>query len=201
MTSRIHIKVAVAYEGGLDTAYIEVILRRIVELKGFAISEIDLKKVGTAIVKFVPAYAKVFNSNGVQLAVFLTDGDDGSNTIRQIREAVEKGVPALLESTAIGVPEPHIEDWILRDQNAVKAILVKPECHDEPLSYADLRPKERLIALYNESEYSGTLEEAKISIANIANFDVMTASKEFRAFKADIERVLTTIKIQGKLDI
>jgi hypothetical protein len=186
----------IAYEGGLDTEYVQALIARLLQDKGYTFTEkTEMVKPGTAIVKFVPVYVQDFKQKGVELMVFLTDGDNEDDRRQQIRDAVRRVEPSLLDFCAVGIPKPHMEQWIMADEATLKAVFSLNG--SEPLPFQQYKPKQQLMSIYKTSPYTGTLEEAKVQIAQTCNINLICSNvPEFNALKQDINNALNFIQSQ-----
>lgn len=192
------VKLGIAYEGGLDTAYVRALIERILTEKGFSIiGEPDLVKPDTAIVKYVPAFVDDFRQNSIDLMVFVTDKDEEPDRRDQIREAIKKVNPGLLDFSAIGVPSPHMEQWILADDTAVKNVYGLRG--SDPLPFGELKPKEQLMSIHKTSSFEGTFDDAKVRIAQECNFSIICSkAPEFNLLHQDISTCLNFIQTQSR---
>ncbi len=189
------LKVGVAYEGQLDTQYITTLVSRILTEKGYGISELDIVQARTAITKYVPVYTRRFSDNGRELIVFLTDGDGGSNTKTDIVDKINSSKPELLPISAVGIAEPHLESWVIADEDSVKSIFGLDA--SRPLPYAQMKPKDRLISIHSSSSYDGTLDDAKITIASSSNLQkVSRQCNDFSLFMQSINDAINYIESQ-----
>jgi hypothetical protein len=188
----LNLRVGVLYEGNVDTSYVKALIRKLLSERGVAIDgEIKAYKVGTAIVKYIPIYMSKFVDR--DLIVLLTDGDGGQNNKQQMMDKVEVCAIAQLPKVVSGVPEPHLEKWIIADENAVKTVLGLPG--SQPLPHPSLKPKDRLIQLVNNGEFEGTLDEAKVAILeNSRIIDMCRHASDFNSFKSDLDNFLNTVQ-------
>jgi hypothetical protein len=199
MTSAIsrYIKIGVAYEGNLDTSYVSALLAKILNELGYGISDMDIVQARTVITKFVPVYVNRFTDNNCDLMVFLTDSDDGANTVQDIRDKIETSKPEVIAFCAIGVAEPHLESWVIADEDSVKAVFNLNGA--EPLPHPSMKPKDRLISICNSSDYEGTLDDAKITIANNANIQTMSRRcSDFNAFLQEVKAALNQLDLSDR---
>lgn len=191
--SKHYIKLGIAYEGTLDTGFVTALMDRLLDELGFGTSEMDIVQARTVVTKFVPVYLKRFGDKSCDLMVFLTDGDNGTNTKRDIVEKIESTHPEALTSCVIGIPEPHLERWIIADEDTVKSVFNLDGA--KALPFPTMKPKDRLISICSSSEYTGTLDDAKVTIANCANIQAMTRRcSDFASFMEDLRTSLSRIK-------
>lgn len=186
-----YLNVGIAYEGGNDGEVIAVIARRILEIKGFTFEYFEPSTNGTMIIPYVPVYVRNFVDNNIDLAIFSTDQDEESRSrYNMIQSEVEKVDASFLNKIAIATPFPHIEAWLLLDDSVIKNILGMSASASLP--YADLQPKNRFVALYNEAEqYQGSQNDLCIAVAQQMNLNVCCKrDANFRNFFDDIIRVI-----------
>lgn len=191
------LKIGIAYEGQLDTQYVTTLISRILTEKGYGIADMDIVQAKTAITKYVPVYTKRFSNNGRELVVFLTDGDGGSNTHQDIVDKINSSAPELLPISAIGIAEPHLESWVVADEDIVKAIFnLEPS---KALPFPQMKPKDRLISIHSCSNYEGTLDEAKITIASNSNLQkVSRQCGDFSTFIQSMNAAINYIESQQR---
>ena len=200
MTKSKELKVGIAYEGGLDTEYVIALVRRMLAEKNFSALDIDSLKAGTAITKFVPAYATRFKQDSRDVMVYLTDSDGGANTKAQIVEKIKLIDETLVSMSAVGIPDPHLERWILGDEDAVKKVFGFDG--SLPLPHSKLKPKERLIAFYEDSKFEGTPDDAKLLILEHSKLNIMASHcADFRLFKEEFDRIINLIDSQQTLNV
>lgn len=90
-----------------------------------------------------------FDTNAVEIAFYFADKDKGDfNKLESIQNAVKAVNELYLSRSIIGIPDPHMEVWLLADQNAVKAVFGL--AGDQPIPHDDVEPKKRLELLSNE---------------------------------------------------
>lgn len=160
--------------------------------KGFTVGDVSMVKANTAITRMVPVYVTKFVSESREIMIFLTDSDEGANTKKHIEDKISAVNEAHKLISAIGIPEPNMEGWILSDEDAVKNVL---GCSGtSPLPYANVKPKDRLKMIHSESAHTGTLDEAKMEIVAAASTRQMSShSSSYRAFKDELDGLLNRI--------
>lgn len=194
------LKIGIAYEGPLDTSYVEILVSRMLAEKGYGIADLDAVQARTAITKYVPVYAHRFSGSGRELLVFLTDSDDGANTKQDILDKLNEARAELLPISAVGIASPHIESWVIADEDVVKSVFGLEG--SEPLPYPSLKPKDRLISIYSNSDYDGTLDDAKIEIASSANLSqIARKCSGFADFTRGINDALNYLQNQQELNL
>lgn len=186
-----HIKVGIAYEGGDDGMLIATIVRKVTEPLGYTFEFFEPETPSTAILDYIASYTNKFVDSGVDMGIYCTDQDEDTNSRRQlILEKIEKTDPVFALKSAIGVPVPHIEAWLIQQDSVVKNLLGI----DGPLSlpHPELPPKDRLTALYSESvTYTRTRNDLRIDIAERLDIDhCCRHNTEFKQFVQDIRSII-----------
>lgn len=194
------LKIGIAYEGPLDTQYVTTLVSRMLTEKGYGISDLDIVQARTAITKFVPVYAKRFSDNNRDLLVFLTDSDGGAHTRQGIIDKINSSKAELLPISVIGVAEPHLEGWVIADEDSVKSVFGLDA--SQPLPHPLMKPKDRLISIHSSSDYDGTLDDAKITIASNSNLQTISRRcNDFSLFVQSINDALNYIESRQSLDV
>jgi hypothetical protein len=195
--TNIPLKVGIAYEGTLDTSYVGALVARLLTELGYGISMLDVVQARTVITKFVPVYVNRFSNKGCDLMIFLTDGDGGTNTRKDIKDKIEASKPEVMQFCAIGIAEPHLESWVIADEDAVKSVFNLGGA--DPLPHPLMKPKDRLISICNSSDYQGTLDDAKVTIANNANIQAMSRRcADFASFVQELRAALNQLNLSGQ---
>ena len=190
-----HIKVGIAYEGGDDGMLIAAIVRKVTEPLGYTFEYFDPETPSTAILDYITSYTNKFVSAGVDMGIYCTDQDEATDSRRRIiYEKIEKTDAAFILKAAIGVPVPHIEAWLIQQDSIVKNLLGIDG--SLPLPHPELPPKDRLTALYSESDaYTRTRNELRIDIAERLNIDHCSKNNaEFKLFVQDIRSIISRLK-------
>ena len=190
-----HIKVGIAYEGGDDGMLIAAIVRKITEPLGYTFEHFEPETPSTAILDYITSYTNKFVSAGVDMGIYCTDQDEETDSRRRIiYEKIEKTDAAFILKAAIGVPVPHIEAWLIQQDSIVKNLLGIDG--SLPLPHPELSPKDRLTALYSESDvYTRTRNELRIDIAERLNIDHCSKNNaEFKLFVQDIRSIISRLK-------
>jgi len=140
------IKVGVVYEGLRDTDAISILLKRILDSKGIQFEIQKIVPAHTGIIKFVKSYTRQFFLIDVlDVGIFLTDQDvcvDRDNRRRHVKNEIKAVNPTYLNFSAVGVADPHFEQWLIADQDCVKKVLRLEG--SSPLPFPGLKPKLRL---------------------------------------------------------
>jgi len=183
------VKIGIAYEGGSDGKIITEIARKVFESRGYTFDSPEYETPATGLLGFIVLYTKRFAAANVDVAIFSTDQDkDLSSRRENIIEKVRKADELMVEKTAIAIPDPHIEKWLLLQDQIIKNILCIPG--NEALKHGECSPKEQLLSLYEDSSYDGTVGELKLQI--VSKMDIEECSKRdntFRAFVRDIQNI------------
>lgn len=188
-----NLDIGIVCEGGNDCEVIACIVKRLLELQGFTFSCYQSYQPNTMILPFLPAYIQKFTRTNVDLCVFCTDQDeDGISRRSQILKKVQSIDKVFALKTIAAVPVPHIEAWLLLDEDVIKKILNLNAT--QPLAHADLQPKNRLAALYGDSEtFSNSQNDLRIRIAR--EMDLNKCKKRdsnFNRFTDDLHQLLQT---------
>lgn len=186
-----YIKVGIAYEGGNDGELIAEIVKKIIEPLDYTFDYFEPETPSTAILDYIKSYTNRFVDSGVDIGIYCTDQDEDSNSRRQIIiDKIKEADEAFLLKSAIGVPAPHIEAWLLQQDSVVKNLLGIDG--SLALPYPNLAPKDRLKTLYNESQvYTRTSNELRIDIAQRLNIEqCQRSNSEFNVFAQDIKSII-----------
>jgi len=189
-----YLRVGIAFEGGNDGELIATIVRNVLDPYGYTFEYFSPETPGTAILDYIPSYTRRFVDSSVDMGIFCTDQDDSTVSRRNyIRDKVKLTDAAFLQKAIIGVPNPHIEAWLLIQDSVVKNILGIDG--SLPLPHHELSPKDRLTALYSESEYIKSRNDLRIEIAQGLDIDICCRkSSDFNAFVQDIRHVVSSLK-------
>lgn len=188
------IHAGIAYEGGEDGEIIASIVRRIAEEKNLTFDHFVSESPHTAIVEMAGIYAKRFSKMNFDIGIFCTDQDKAPKSrTSEIREKIQASAPEFLDKSAIGVPIPHIEAWLLLDEDLIKEIFNLNG--SSPVPYPEMSPKDRLTRLYSESPIDDELEsEVRVRIAKRMNIRrCCQKDRSFNSFINEIRRALSTV--------
>jgi len=189
-----HLKIGIAYEGGNDGQLISTIVKRVIEPLGYTFDFFEPETPSTAIIDYISSYTNKFVDSGVDIGIYCTDQDKATDSRRRIIEdKIRKTDEAFLLKSAIGVPVPHIEAWLIQQDSIVKNLLKIDG--SSPLPHPELLPKDRLTALYSESDsYARTPNELRIDIAEKLDIDQCCRNNsEFKHFIQDIRSIISRI--------
>ncbi|HET7060150.1 MAG TPA: hypothetical protein VFH99_02435 [Candidatus Saccharimonadales bacterium] len=93
---------------------------------------------------------KNFDSGDVDMAFYFADRDKGDyDKLEYIQQEIGAVNGAYLLRSIVGIPDPHMEAWLLADENAVKRVF--GIAGEQPVPFANLPPKDRLNALSNKA--------------------------------------------------
>ena len=185
--------VGLSYEGDADATSIKVLLSKIFLIYGFVPKIIHDFPAHTGIIKFVPYHTRAFfeGSEKVNIAIYLTDQDkDPTNRKSIVKSKIETVNPVYLSKCAIGVPNPHFEQWLMKDTDTVKSIFRIP--HRSLLPFSSMKPKLRLENLQRTMVRPKlSLSECYEKLASRFNIGLLKAIPEFSSFYNDINSILT----------
>ena len=189
-----YLKVGIAYEGGDDGELIATIVKKILEPSGYTFNYFEPETPGTAIIDFVPSYTRRFVDAGVDIGIYCTDQDESSASRRLlIQDKIRTTDEPFLEKAAIGVPIPHIEAWLIQQDSIVKNLLGIDGAIQLP--HAELSPKDRLTALYSESDtYLRSRNDLRVDIAQQLDVNFCSRqSNDFKLFADDVKRIIARL--------
>jgi len=189
-----YLKVGIAYEGGDDGQLIATIVRKVTEPLGFTFEFFEPETPSTAILDYISSYTNKFVDSGVDMGIYCTDQDEATDSRRLlIKTKIERTDAAFALKAAIGVPVPHIEAWLIQQDSIVKNLLGIDG--SIPLPHSELSPKDRLTALYSESDYyTRTRNDLRIDIAGRLDIDFCSRNNtEFKHFVQDIRSIISRL--------
>lgn len=193
MSKRLSLKIGISYEGSLDRSYIIELVRLILNNKKCDIGSVIEYKARTSILGHLKIHYKGFEDERVDLAFFITDQDKQQNVTSIIDDELRKQGGWLYSRSAIGVPNPHMEEWILCDEDAVKKVFNLDS--SAPLPHGTIPPKNRLLMIHQESDFERTLDESKIEILKCSSFKKMTNnSSSFNHFIKSSHKAIAIVK-------
>lgn len=187
------LKVCIASEGNRDKEVLDVLVRRIFSYLEIDIDVIKIVTPGTGLIGYMKTYVPYFfNVISTDIALFITDQDvpkERDNREKHMYEEISKVDTLLLDKCAVGVPDPHLEKWLLSDQEAVIKVFHLPG--DQRIPGSRLPPKDRLYNLrgnmnpmLSEVETYTTLAN-KMKISNVLRSDV-----NFKRFVYKIKNIV-----------
>ncbi len=191
------VKVGLSCEGkNSDLPVLRILVKRLLD-----INEIDfeIKKeipAGSGIIGFARAHTEEFfeEADPVDIGIYLTDQDDpNANRKKQVRDEIIKVNEVLANYTIIGVPDPHIEAWLIADQDLVKNIFGFRG--EEKLPKENLKPKDRITYFQrNMTSNSILLYDAYERLANESNLKIiMDRCPEFADFSESLKAVCNSL--------
>src|ERR1700689_1060539 len=119
-------KVGICFENGItDLSFLKAVSERILHncgVKPTFVSEIPAR---SGIIGSIPANARIlFELRKADLVIFATDEDcskkDGIKRADQITDKIKSVNPLYLTRSILAVASPHIEKWLLLDEDVVK---------------------------------------------------------------------------------
>lgn len=138
----------------------------------------------------------IFDVANLDCAFYFTDKDRGDfNKIEKIEEAITSVNSLHLQKSIIGIPDPHMEAWLLADQDNVKAVFRLDGT--KPLPYSDLEPKSRLENLCRNSDDTElTPPEARKRLATGADLNKTARScPSFNSFVGKFNTYIATLSL------
>jgi hypothetical protein len=183
------IRIGVLSEGNSDLSVIEILVRRILENEDLEL-EFSCWRARTMVVNFVKPYLRLFfeREAPVDFGLFVTDNDSSSDSRRKkIYEIVDgHNAGVYRERVAVGVPQPHMEAWLIADQDTVKHTFNLPAADPLPMGNS---PKEMLLSLVGNQTGTGTLSQSDAYAALARSADlglIKTRCRDFRTFCEDL---------------
>lgn len=190
------IKIGISYEGTKDIRPIKIILDKIfAEFKCKPKIIYDIPA-GTGIIAFVKSHTKRFFklSNPVQIAIYLTDKDKQKGKLEEKILAKINEIDKDLNSiSAIGIPNPHFEKWLMSDKGNIKSVF-RIE-NKEKIPFSDCPPKQQLELLQRHMQKpSRTLLQCYTNLAELVNIPTLRkSSQEFEKFYKNIKSAIENI--------
>lgn len=188
------IKIGLVYEGHNDEDIIIRLISKIINNKWSQVQFEIVEKIPsrTGIIGYVGPYSKhLFEKINVDIAIFLTDQDvsiEKDNRRKHILRIIEKVLPGYKDFSAVGVANPHLEQWLMADKNLIKRIFCLPNTSPIPHPELELHPKNRLKALWAEmSNPRATLHETLVKIADEITIEsIKEVCPDFKIFARDL---------------
>ena len=147
----------------------------------------------TGLIGYAKILAEAFFETGetVDVAVFLTDQDKQKKRVgKTIQKLISKAKPYYTDVSAIGVPDPHFEAWLIADDGYVKSYFLLPSTESLPMP--DLEPKERLEYLQrNMAIPKKPIFQVYEELASSINLDILMARRDFKTF---VDQLLAACK-------
>jgi len=187
-------------EGDSDLSALSIIIQRLGERLGhdLIISLDQSNPVSGPISKVsVKLRTTAFLQANLDLGFYLADNDKGEiGKLQMIRTNVETVNQAWFNRSVIGIPDPHMEAWLIADQDTVKNYFGIPA--DQPLPFAGQQPKPRmssLVSSYGEEQL--TVGEFRRILASTMNIEhVIHHDSEFATFEGNIRAALNFVENQ-----
>ena len=136
-----------------------------------------------------------FDSDAVELGLYFTDKDkdrEGFDKLKFIEDTIRSVQEVYLTKSVTGIPDPHLEAWLLSDQNAVKKVFgLRGE---DPIPFSDRPPKSQLESLANTCGGDDlTPPEARKRLAEELDLSVLERnSQSFNQFIHRLKAFLNT---------
>ncbi len=144
-------------EGYLDELITKVLIKRILREEGvdsdieFRVSHADTGLTDRSIKAAVSLFGDI--KPPCNLAVFITDQDGNTDKLRNLTSMIKNQIDGLFDDYAIlACPEPNIENWLLKEEDAIKNIFLLDAANQLPESNIS-EPKARLktiIKIFNK---------------------------------------------------
>ncbi len=160
-------RIGILYEGLNDEIALMTLLSKIL-----LENEIKTKPIFFPVSAFGGIYTKIkpnlhiffgSDSKKTDLVVLFSDLDKKPTIEKDIRELVKNNEYSIKgEKIICGFCDPHLEEWFIAEEDAVKHILGYPA--SQPLPYESLPPKDQLEKLIDNSDLSGDFSLLKRDI-------------------------------------
>ncbi len=146
------VKIGIVYEGTADSDVVERIVHKILAAYTEEYEIVKLVPANSGIIGFLRSYVvQLFDVCRADVAVYFTDQDvpeERDDRRRTIREEIERIRPGCGIFSAIGLSNPHIEQWLFADEDLLKRIF---SCEgSSPLPFPEQQAKSRLKSLWNQ---------------------------------------------------
>jgi len=196
----LRLKLGIAYEGeDRDFIVIDNIIKKILP-SNINYQVLRLVSPRTCILGNVTIYTRLFfcSAESVDLALFFTDQDkDKEGRKDKIRELISRVNPGYIDFSVIGVPDPHLEKWLISDYNAVKRVFGLPG--DEKIPGSDLSPKDQikfLQSLMGKEQLS--FYEACENLSHELDIDVVRQRcADFNSFAGELINAIKKLSIKS----
>lgn len=182
------LQIGVSYENATDLLVLETLLRRAASPESFEI--VRSLACRTGVIGSVPLHTTLFyNQDNVDLAIFITDQDISrakDDRLSAIIKGIESVNPVHALSSSVGVCNPHIEQWLIADHNAVKATFGLDS--EKAIPTAD-SPK-KVVELSRETQTTQlSKHDSYEALANTLDFEIVKkACPDFSAFCKELEQ-------------
>lgn len=182
--------IGLSCEAKFDINILKSLIERI--LVGYRLNFIHEFRSDTSIFENIKPHLDIFfNSDPVDIGVFFTDCDEEKRRYNRIKNKIYSLSHRYFNKNVVGVPNPNIEAWLLRDQSTVKRIFNLDG--SKPLLNKSLLkdPKSAFHKLC--SEYQGDLTVYQISekIIRDMNINVMCSKDaSFNRFYNDLLQIV-----------
>jgi hypothetical protein len=134
-------------EGDSDLTALQIVIERITSELGHTLrldSSASIPVSGPITPAGVKLRTDLFNSKGLDIGVYFADKDKETTGSKRtmIRDAIKASSEEWLERSAIGIPDPHMEAWMIADEDTLKNYLGIDG--PESLPFGHLDAKERV---------------------------------------------------------
>lgn len=138
------VNLGICYENSIDLNIVQALITRVLTEISVTPNFINDYPARSGILKSTPTSAAfIFDDDKADVGIFITDRDrskrEGFSRRAQVEDKLNGANPAYLLRSVIGVPDPHIEKWLLLDDNCLKRIFVLD--HTKPIPFSDVEPK------------------------------------------------------------
>lgn len=195
-----HFSYGLLSEGDSDLLSLDIIIRRLGARIGHSFvqnSELSIPVSGPISKTNVRLRTYAFIEANLDLGFYLADDDRGNVDKKQmITENIDHVNSRWVERSVIGIPQPHMEAWLIADQDTIKNYLGISS--GKALPHSDQQPKSRLKSLVTEyGEEQLTLGELRKILADTMNIDiVMSRDSSFAAFESSIRSAINVVTNQ-----
>lgn len=182
------INIGILCEGEADLLVAKIFVTRILDTKSIGCVFDRTHCSRTGIERDVSVHAKVFfkSSKPVKIGIFLTDKDKSSGKKDRIISDIKQVAPLSVDFSVIGIPDPHIEAWLLADVSLVIKLFSISE-KKEHLK-CKLTPKNQLLKLRQSMpDPRMTLFEIYEHLAMNSNLKILQDKcQEFKKFNNEL---------------
>lgn len=184
------VTVGLSYEGPLDKPIIHLISR--IGLENSVSTEIiHTIRAGSGLLGYVAPHLRQHLSYTPDVIIFLTDQDQTKDDLeRRVLEKVKNNAPHYSARTVVGVPSPHFEAWLTRDDNLLKSYFALDG--SRPIPGNELEPKSMLTSLHRGLTPARSIFEVYEELAQNIDMNV-TAKKspDFKRFQSALKMAFT----------
>jgi len=185
-------------EGDSDLYTLEIICRRVAEIHDSEInliSDVSEPVNGPVSKANIKAKTRLFIANGANFGIYVADLDKGTiDKSRLFKDSIEAVDTLWMEGAVIGVPNPHLEEWLIKDEDFIKNQLDLNR--SSPLPHPAESPKNRMKQLVSQNGPDElTVGEFRKIVAEGMNLDTLISkSPSFSAFVRSMNTALNYLK-------